>query len=253
MRLPRRAPGRFARSYRLYHLLWIGLDLILPPRCAGCGKQGSRWCSVCQSQVRYPAKPLCRVCGLSLDGTAPICPDCRRARPRFHALRSWSTFAGPVRRALHNLKYHSDIGFGEALTPTLSEYAAGLQWPVDLIIPVPLGKGRQNERGYNQVGLIARPLSMALGLAYGPGALTRSLETRSQVGLTKAERYDNVRDAFRAVRRKVSGRTILLIDDVATTGATLSSCADSLFASGAQDVFALTVARANHARGAADA
>ena len=94
---------------------------------------------------------------------------------------------------------------------------------------------------------------MALGLAYEPGALCRSLETKSQVGLTRAARYDNVRDAFRAVKGKVSGRTILLVDDVATTGATLSSCAESLFESGAQDVFAITVARANHARGAADA
>ena len=101
--------------------------------------------------------------------------------------------------------------------------------------------------------MIARPLSMALGLAYEPGALIRSRQTRSQVGLTKAGRHENMRDAFRADRRKVSGRTILLVDDVATTGATLSSCAEALLAAGANEVFAFTVARANHARGATDA
>jgi ComF family protein len=158
-----------------------------------------------------------------------------------------------VRQALHNLKYRRDIGLGEALTPQLSEFAAGLNWPIDLVVPVPLARRRQKGRGYNQVGLIARPLSMALGLAYETGALDRCLETRSQVGLTKAERHENVRDAFRAARRRVSGRTILLIDDVATTGATLSSCAAALLAGGATEVFALTVARAKHARGAVDA
>jgi len=157
-----------------------------------------------------------------------------------------------VRRALHNLKYRRDIGFGEALTLPLFEFTTRLQWPINLVVPVPLGLERQNERGYNQAGLIARPLSMALGLAYEPGALTRSRQTKSQVGLTRAARYENVRDAFRADGRKVSGRTILLVDDVATTGATLSSCAEALLASGADDVFALTVARANHARGAGD-
>jgi ComF family protein len=151
------------------------------------------------------------------------------------------------------LKYRRDIGFGEALTPPLFEFATSLQWRIDSVVPVPLGRDRQNERGYNQSALIARPLSMAMGLAYEPGALSRSRPTKSQVGLTRAARYENVRDAFRADGRKISGRTILLVDDVATTGATLSSCAEALLASGATDVFAITVARANHARGAGDA
>jgi predicted amidophosphoribosyltransferase len=94
---------------------------------------------------------------------------------------------------------------------------------------------------------------MALRLEYAPGALIRKRETQSQVGLTKAERRDNVHDAFEAVRRDVSGRIVLLVDDVATTGATLSSCAEALYEAGAGDVFALTVARANHARHSGEA
>jgi competence protein ComFC len=175
---------------------------------------------------------------------ADLCADCKRARPRFRALRSWSAFDVPVRNALHRLKYRHDVGLGDALASQLSGFAISLNWPVELIVPVPLGKKRLRERGYNQVGLIARPLSMAMRVAYAPDALTRMRETRSQVGLTKAERHENVREAFRARRTLVNGRVVLLMDDVATTGSTLSSCAEAFYAAGARDVFALTVSRA---------
>ena len=116
--------------------------------------------------------------------------------------------------------------------------------PIDIIIPVPLGKKRLAERGYNQVSLIGRPLSLAMNIAFAPNALSRDHETRSQVGLTKVERHLNVRGVFKANSKRVNGRIILLIDDVATTGSTLSSCAEALYAAGARDVFGLTVARA---------
>jgi competence protein ComFC len=124
---------------------------------------------------------------------------------------------------------------------------------VDLLAPVPLGRKRLAERGYNQVGLIARPLSMAMRLAYAPDALVRRQETRSQVGLTRAQRQENVRDAFFAKRGRVLGRFVLLMDDVATTGSTLSSCARALFEAGARDVFAFTVSRAVLRRGSHNA
>jgi ComF family protein len=172
------------------------------------------------------------------------CVDCRTRPPQFIALRAWSSFEGPVRQALHQLKYRHDMGFAEAVTPQLSSCLHDLRWPVEVVVPVPLARRRQNERGYNQAGLIARPLSMALGLRYESGALVRCRETRSQVGLSKAERHANVRGAFEAARRRVSGRSILLLDDVATTGATLSAAAEALYGAGASDVYAFTLARA---------
>ena len=109
---------------------------------------------------------------------------------------------------------------------------------------MPLGRKRLAERGYNQVSLIARPLSMAMRIAYAPNALARQQETRSQVGLTRVQRQQNVRGAFRAKEGRVNGRIVLLMDDVATTGSTLSSCAEALYAAGARDVFAFSVSRA---------
>ncbi len=173
-----------------------------------------------------------------------LCADCQRVRPRYRILRSWSIFEDPIRNALHRLKYRRDMALGDTLAAQLSDFALSLKWPVDMIIPVPLGKKRSQERGYNQVSLIARPLALATGIAFAPDALNRVRETRSQVGLTKAERRANVSGAFQAQGTRVKGRIILLMDDVATTGSTLSSCSEALNAAGARDVFALTVSRA---------
>jgi ComF family protein len=107
-----------------------------------------------------------------------------------------------------------------------------------------LGKRRLQERGYNQVGLIAMPLAALNRWRYAPRALCRVRETKSQVGLSAVERRENMQGAFRADSRPVGGRVILLLDDVATTSATLSACAEALLSAGAKAVFALTLARA---------
>jgi len=132
---------------------------------------------------------------------------------------------------------------GEALASQMVTFVRELNWPLDMVMPVPLGKQRLKERGYNQVGMIAKPLAMALNVEYSSNGLMRSKETRSQVGLTKQERRENVKEAFRA-GVEVSGKNILVVDDVSTTGSTLSSSAEALYLSGAKDVYALTVARA---------
>ena len=230
--------------YQLYHLLWQSLDLLLPPTCGGCGAPGQRWCPDCRRQVPRLRAPFCETCGTPVSSTRRQCAGCLAKPPSFRKLRSWSAFDVPIRPALHRLKYRRDLGLSEALVPQLAAYAAGLCWSVDLIIPVPLGSGRRKERGYNQAGLISWPLSLALGISHSPRAIFRSRETRSQVGLSRAERQENVRDAFSALPALVKDRRILMVDDVATTGATLSSCAEALYAAGARDVLGLTVARA---------
>jgi len=159
-------------------------------------------------------------------------------------MRSWAVFEDPVREALHQLKYRRNVGLGEALATQMSMFVAQLGWPVDTIVPIPLGKKRLKERGYNQVAMVVKPLSLHLGIDYRPAALVRARETRSQVGLSATERKQNVVNAFQADKNKVDGRTVLLMDDVSTTGATLSSAAEALYASGAKEVYAVTLARA---------
>ncbi len=230
-------------SYPLYRLAWSGLDWLFPPECGGCGKPGTRWCSSCQQAIVQITEPFCRKCGTPLAATGS-CTRCSNESPPYRYLRSWLVFDFPIRQALHKLKYRRDVGLGDALAAQLAGYVASLGWPLDAIVPVPLGGKRLRERGYNQTALIARPLALALGLDYRPVALRRTRETSSQVGLSALERRENVRGAFWADAKLVRGKTILVLDDVATTGSTLSSCAEALFSAGAKDVFALTVARA---------
>jgi ComF family protein len=189
-------------------------------------------------------KPICDICG-NPRKTIGICKSCMAARPSYRALRSWVVFKDPVRIALHKLKYRRDIGLGETLAWPLAEYIeTTLGWDIEMIVPIPLSQQRFSERGYNQVALVARPLAMIKNWKYEPKALKRVKHTRSQVGLSTHERQDNVRNAFYADPRIIADKKILLIDDVATTGATLLSASKSLVGAGARDVYALTTARA---------
>lgn len=230
-------------QYHFYRNIWVGLDWLFPPECGGCGTSGTRWCLECQEKVQGIEGPVCEACGLPLP-QGELCGRCQKKRPSYKLLRSWAVFDNPIQKALHRLKYRRDIGLGEALANHAMGFVANLGWPVDMLIPIPLGKQRLNERGYNQVAMVALPLSMRLGLAYRPKALMRARETRTQVGLSAQERQENVRNAFLADGNRVGGRTVLLMDDVSTTGATLSSAAEALYASGARDVYAVTIARA---------
>jgi len=159
-------------------------------------------------------------------------------------MRSWAVFDSPVQNALHTLKYRRNEGIGDALAIQMRGFVHSLEWPVDVLVPVPLGKKRLKERGYNQVGLIARSLAYEIGLEYVPHVLRKSRETRSQVGLTLSQRWENVRDAYQADPEAVKRKSILLMDDVATTGSTIQACAEALLSAGAREVYAITIARA---------
>lgn len=169
---------------------------------------------------------------------------CQRSRPPYKALRSWAVFKEPLQTALHKLKYRKNIGFGEALALPLAEYLSTLNWEVEMVVPIPLSAKRFSERGYNQVGVISQPLALIHKWTYAPNALKRTKHTRSQVGLNISQRLENVTNAFAANPHVVKNKKILLMDDVATTGATLNSATSALLDAGASHVYAFTAARA---------
>lgn len=142
------------------------------------------------------------------------------------------------------MKYRGNIAFGEEVAMQMADFVRSLQWPVEIMIPVPLGKKRLKERGYNQVGLVAQPLAYELGLKYEPDALQKTRETRSQVGLTASQRSENVQDAYQADAQVVKEKSVAIMDDVATTGSTIEACTAALLSAGAQEVYVLTIARA---------
>ena len=144
---------------------------------------------------------------------------------------------------MHKLKYRRDLSLGDAIAASMIPFVRSLNWDIDLVTSIPLGRQRIKERGYNQVEMIARPLALGLEMNYSANALERRKETRTQVGLSRTERRVNVEDVFWA-DAKVRGKSILVMDDVSTTGATLSSAARTFYNAGAKNVYALTVARA---------
>lgn len=229
----------------LHHLFWGALDWLYPPQCGGCQTLGTRWCSQCQSDCRRIISG-CPRCGRPEPSPSPVCAECAAQPPAFDALRSWAIYTGPLRFAILRLKYHQDVGLGEIFAQSLIELYQQVNWPVDLIVPVPLSADHAWERGYNQSTLLARPLALRLRIPLRPRALRRTRITQAQVGLNAQERRENVNRAFLADPREVAGKSMLIVDDVTTTGATMQACAEALREAGARSVYGLTLARAAH-------
>lgn len=158
-------------------------------------------------------------------------------------MRAPLLYVEPTDRLIHRLKYEGYFALAGPLSDFLIEGWPAWQQPPDLILPIPLHPRRQRRRGYNQSELLARPLARERFIDFSAAALRRTRHTVPQVGLGPAERADNVRGAFAADAALVRGRHILLVDDVLTTGATMSSAAEALLAAGARTVSAYCLAR----------
>lgn len=215
------------------------LDIAFPAACAGCGREGRALCDECaralDARLDLPAgTPI----GLPADLPAPLLQ-----------LEWCAGFAGPVRAALHELKYagerrHARI-LGEAVARRWRRAGQG----ATVIVPVPVHAERERKRGYDQAALIAEAAAGTLGLPF-VGALERSRATVAQFELGREDRSANVQGAFRlrkdsegSLRRAVAGQWVLLVDDVVTTGSTLAACGAALEEAGARAVSAITVAR----------
>lgn len=231
-------PRRSALLIRqLRQLLDVGLELLFPPRCAGCQRVDTIWCEECQQQldaIPFPARQT-------------------RAQGPFAALASSGDHDGLLRQALLALKYESATKLAWPLGKRLAALVASLQWKPDFLVPVPLHPSRERERGYNQTRLLGEALAQDLCIPLADDALYRTGNTRAQVGLTRRQRVENVSNAFAVNGSRIKGHDLLLVDDVYTTGATLGECARALTAGGARSVFGLTVTKAvspaNHGGG----
>lgn len=152
--------------------------------------------------------------------------------------------SGILREMVQALKYENARPVARPLGERLAACLEAQDWMIDIIVPVPLHTSRLRERGYNQSQLLGEHVADRTGIECIPAALRRIRSTQSQVTITAQERLTNVRDAFTADPSPTAGRTILLIDDVYTTGATLNACAEALVLVGAAAVYGLTVTAA---------
>ena len=217
----------------LTRVLDRALDVALPARCAGCGREGQSICQSCQpaldARLELPAGVMI---GLPADLPAPLVQ-----------LEWCAPYTGTVRRALHELKYSGEQRLARPLGAALARRWSRAGAGGDLVVPVPVHRDRLRPRGYDQALLLATVAASDLGLPIAP-LLERGRATTAQFDLDRSQRATNMRAAFRLHRPvALAGRWIVLVDDVVTTGATLAACAVPLMAAGALAVSAVTVAR----------
>lgn len=229
-------------QYHLYQWLFVFQDLVFPPGCVGCGQIGKYWCEACQAKLLPLDGPICEICGVPCKHSS-ICVDCQRKPPAFDHVRSVARYENPFRKGIVRLKYHGNAALGEVLSVHLIQLLLSLQWKIDMVLPVPLSESRWKKRGYNQTAYLAYPLSQYFQWPYQPYVLRRTRDTRSQVGLTGEERRENLKDAFFAESSLVQQKSILIVDDVFTTGSTLNTCAQALKQAGAHKVYGITLGR----------
>lgn len=223
-------------------------------------------CDTCRPRLPYVGDAFCLKCGkpflpegadapraVEFDGevgftdgegdrSSGYCAMCRRGERHFDRVRSVFAYQGEVRKATYRLKY----GDARYLAPYFGAYLADLYFDdpvsVDLVVSVPLYRKRERERGYNQAHLMARDFAERARLIYLPEALVKVRSTSSQTKLSYRERQDNLAGAFVADKTLVKGMRVLVVDDVLTTGATMSEVAHALKKAGAVHVYGLTLA-----------
>ncbi|MEO8576352.1 MAG: ComF family protein [Gemmatimonadales bacterium] len=229
------------------------LDLLLPVCCAVCGRlimhrERGIVCGHCWTLARELPHPRCERCGHPRDGYS--CRWCPLLPAFVRAARSFCWIgAGTGKDIVHSLKYEGWTRVAEGMAERMSRIA----WPEDVmlertaIVPVPLSRSRQRERGFNQSEVISRYLAGIWRIPVWDGALERAASSRSQTELTPGERLSNVAGAFAVPAGAIAmlrGAHIILVDDVVTTGATLRACASALFASGSRTISYMTFGRA---------
>ena len=220
-----------------------GLDLLVPPKCVGCGRRGAEVCAACVADLRPLGPDVCPRCGLpSTEGR--VCRRCLGKASPLRAILAGYSFDRTIRAAILAFKYRGRSRLAPFLASALATPLATRPLTIDLVVPVPLSVERSQVRGFNQAELLARPLASAQGWPVAVGALIRTRDTRQQTELPARERIGNVVGAFEVPDPAcVAGKRVLLVDDVCTTGATLAACATPLLAAGAAGVWAIAVAR----------
>ena len=229
------------------------IDQVLPPSCLACDAPVSAaggLCPDCWNRISFIGRPCCARCGLPFTiEAAPdtICGECARVPPVFDRARAAFLYAGAGRELILAFKMADRSWLAPRLATWLQRAAAPLLPEADVVVPVPLHRWRLLARRFNQAAVLARLMARQVDAIMVPDLLVRTRRTATQTRLSRLERRRNVRGAF-AVRRAraslVAGRNVLLVDDVMTTGATVSACARALIKAGAGRVDVVTLARA---------
>lgn len=241
-------------------ILWDSLlDLLFPqrPGCPFCGAAGPGMdaCVSCRSVINlYRQEPFCSSCGrlpppeaLPPADSVFLCGECRRRSWPFHLARAPGPYEGLLKEAIHRFKYGGRRRLAVPLASLMVEVmrAEAAYANLDLVVPIPLSNRRLRDRGFNQAALLAREISGRMNIKFDGSILVKVADTPSQTGLARAAREINLKDAFKVVNgAPLQGKNILIVDDVLTTGSTMSAAAAEIKQAGAAQVCVITAAAA---------
>ncbi len=216
-------------------------DLFYPQRCVGCDRRASDLlCRPCFEALPRIGRPTCARCGMPTAFETFVCDECKGVDFGFESARAPLRYAGVGKEIVHTLKYGGYTRVVERLAAPLMLEVLDAGDHFDAVVPVPLHRSRLRRRGFNQAELLARGVARKINAPVS-GTLQVVRRIRDQVELSAAGRRANVAGAYSA-RDRIGGR-VLLIDDVFTTGATMSACAETLLEAGAKEVHALSLCR----------
>ena len=227
-------------------------DFVFPPFCSHCHQRTPEGlsggiCQGCWSLVKKWEDGQCQRCGRQMAGVQSLCEHCQIPDWGCGDIKTIGPFEAPLSDAIHRLKYSNAQSISRQLGRMMADVAEGKEKykKADMILAVPLHNARKRERGYNQAQLLADQLGKALKIPSRQDIIFRARHTKSQTTLNKEERLRNVEGIFKVKSpEKIKDKTIILIDDVLTTGATIGSCGQSLMEAGAKQVLAMTAAAA---------
>lgn len=233
-------------------------DVVYPPTCLACRRAteaAGTLCPTCWSQMPFIERPFCERLGTPFPqdlGDGLLSPAAVAEPPVFNRARAVALYEeGPARLLVQRLKYADRLDLAQPMARWMARAGKDVLADADLLAPVPMHRWRLFMRRFNQAAVLAQAVGRQSGVAFDPGVLVRVRATRPQVGLTRAQRADNVQGAFKApeaARPRLDGRRIVLVDDVLTSGATLNAAARVLTRAGAARVDVLVFARvAGHA------
>jgi ComF family protein len=232
-------------------LVAFASSILFPPVCPGCRnlvRAPGTLCASCWPRIKFLERPWCEILGTPFAhdmGEGAVSPEAIANPPPFSRARAAVSYAGAARLVVQNLKYRDRTDLAPWMAAWMLRAGAELVPDADLVMPVPLHRRRFFWRRFNQSAELARHVARLAGLPFVADAVERSKLTRQQVGLRATEREANVRGAFRVVDAAViRGRRVLVVDDVITTGATVSAVAKVLKRAGAREVDVLAFARA---------
>lgn len=230
-------------------MIWgIVVDLVFPKRCPICDKpvkpMGSLICDGCFTWIRFVRGPRCYKCGKPLsDNTKEYCEDCTRHTHEYISGRAVFEYKS-VSDAIYRFKYKNRQEyaefFGNTMAKELGDWLIGIH--AQALVPVPIHKSKLKTRGYNQAELIAKALSKRTGIPVRSNLIIRSKKTNPLKDLRPVERNNNLRGAFKIVPSGVKLETIVIIDDIYTTGSTIDAVAKVFKASGVSNIYFATLA-----------